>query len=366
MRRPLAVLGFLCLVTAPLAACDSDEGTTTDTIEDVGDVSDAVETDATPDDASTADSASADTGGASDTVTPVDVALPDTVDADTSEDEDTADADTSEDEDTADADTGDDTVQADTDDGDDTVQADTDDGDDAVQADTDDGDDTVQADTDDGDDTVQADTDDGDDTVQADTDEGDTVEVCGPVTDFSDDFERADADDLGGCWIAYPALVAAASIDGGAACGDEQSLGVMSVAEATTTVSYDWVAAAESGLETHAIAAVDPGDGVNSAIIAGIDGGSTPPELKIKTFGGTVLAGPSGLGITAGTTYRLTATFDPSGSVSVSVTSGGVDVSGSPLSATVSGGFSMNLAGFIVGRDDDGDLTCVDDVSITQ
>lgn len=190
--------------------------------------------------------------------------------------------------------------------------------------------------------------------------------VCGPVATFSDTFTRPDSASLGGCWITYPAQIGAPSLSGNAACGDDQSVALMRVSQANTTVEYDWVATNATGLETNTMVGLDTAGTLTSGFFAGVDGGSTPPRMYIKSLGGTTLAGPSDVSLTAGTTYHLRASFTPGGDISVALTAGGTPVAGGMLTTNVAGGITFNRAGFVVGRNADGALTCVDAFSIAQ
>ncbi|MBL0195651.1 MAG: hypothetical protein IPQ09_15755 [Myxococcales bacterium] len=190
--------------------------------------------------------------------------------------------------------------------------------------------------------------------------------TCGPVATFLEPFARPDSASIGGCWITYPAQLSAPTLKGESACGDDQSVALMRINQAPTTVEYDWVATATAGLETNAMVALDNAGTITSGFFAGVDGGSMPPRLYIKSLGGTTLAGPTDVNLTAGTTYHLAATFNPSGAISVALTAGGAPVPGGMASANVVGGITFNRAGFVVGRAADVALTCVDNFTIAQ
>ena len=189
---------------------------------------------------------------------------------------------------------------------------------------------------------------------------------CTAVSNFTDNFTRADAPNLGNCWVGYSALVPDAVIRSGSACGDVQSLGVMRVNMAPTTIQYDWVASSSTGLETNAIIALESAGTPGGLFIAGIDGGHTPPRLSIRAVGGAMVAGPMDVAVTPGTTYRLTATFNPSGAITVTLATASTMMTLGTLSGAVAAGLNFNRAGFIVGRNADAMLTCVDNFSIMQ
>ncbi len=188
--------------------------------------------------------------------------------------------------------------------------------------------------------------------------------VCGPVATFADAFTRVDATSVGGCWVTYPAQLPEPAVNANRACGDDQSVALMRVNMAPTTVEYDWGAASAAGLETNALAAFDTAGTITSGFFAGVDGGSTPQRLFIKTLSGTVLAGPMDVSLSATTTYHIAATFNPSGAISLTLTQGAAVVGS--LSTNVGGGITFNRSGFVVGRSVDTALTCVDNFTIAQ
>lgn len=188
--------------------------------------------------------------------------------------------------------------------------------------------------------------------------------ACGPVTQFTDAFARPDAPSLGGCWITYPALTASPELKGQRACGDVQSAALMPVNSARTTIAYDWSATDPSGLETNALVVQDSGSGSPVGFFAGLDGGFTPPRLVIKAFDRTVIGSPVDLALAPNTTYRLTATFDPSGAISAAITSGTTTLGS--VNGNVGRAIAFNRAGFIVGRNNDAKLTCIDDFTLTN
>jgi len=203
-------------------------------------------------------------------------------------------------------------------------------------------------------------------TIDAATDSSVPVDggACGPVATFTDTFTRANGPAIGDCWITYPAQLPVPSLNSQRACADEQSAALMRINQAPTTVAYDWTADGAAGLETNAIAALDTAGTLTSGFFAGVDGGSTPQRLFIKSLSGTTIAGPVDVTLTAATPYRVSATFNPTGAISVTLTTGATTVG--TLSGNAGGAITFNRAGFVVGRSVDTNLTCLDNFTITQ
>ncbi|MFO0609355.1 MAG: hypothetical protein U0324_39690 [Polyangiales bacterium] len=195
------------------------------------------------------------------------------------------------------------------------------------------------------------------------------VSLCGPVASFADDFNRADGP-VGNCYVTYPALVGEATLRSNRACGDAQSLAVQRVSSAgtNTLLSFDWSADNATGLETSAVVLQDDGGPAPSLLlIAGVDGGSSPQRLTIRSvLTNTTIAGPLNVALSAGVRYHLDASFGASGAVSVSlrVASSGALVGS--VAGSVAGGLAFNRAGFVTGRGADGAYTCVDDLALSQ
>ena len=164
--------------------------------------------------------------------------------------------------------------------------------------------------------------------------------------------------------ITYPAQLPVPSLNNQRACADDQSAALMRINQAPTTIAYDWTGDVAAGLETNAIAALDTAGTLTSGFFAGVDGGSTPQRLYIKSLSGTTIAGPVDVTLSAATPYRISATFNPTGAISVTLTTGATTVG--TLSGNAGGAITFNRAGFVVGRSVDTNLTCLDNFTITQ
>jgi hypothetical protein len=196
---------------------------------------------------------------------------------------------------------------------------------------------------------------------------GACVAACGDVASFSDDFNRADGALGGACYVTYPALVGEPVISNGAACGDSQSAALQRVngGASNTVVSFDWTASNSTGFEAIALVVQDGGGGPASGYTAGVDGGSVPPRLRIGSLTGSNVGTSSSFSLAANTRYHLDTSFSASGTITVTLrVAGGATLAS--LSAQTGVSFLYNRAGFVVGRNADGALTCIDDLSISQ
>ncbi|MFO0606915.1 MAG: hypothetical protein U0324_27330 [Polyangiales bacterium] len=196
---------------------------------------------------------------------------------------------------------------------------------------------------------------------------GACVSVCGDVTSFSDDFNRADGALTGSCYATYPSFIGVPVLSGGAACGDTQSGALQRVngGASNTLVGFDWTAASNAGFEASALVVQDNAGSVAGGYTAGVDGGSVPPRLRIGSLTGGTVATSATFSLAANTRYHVDASFSASGTITVTLrVAGGATVA--RLSAQTGVSFTYNRAGFVVGRGADGALTCADDLTLGQ
>ena len=144
-----------------------------------------------------------------------------------------------------------------------------------------------------------------------------------------------------------------------AACGDEQSVAVYASTVSTTIaeVSFRFQAAADTGLEAYAVALAASG----AIYIAGCDGGGSGGTCTptIAAVGGAGVKG-SPIPLAVDTPYVVRARFEP-GSIDLTI----ADAAGSVLAQlSLSTAETFGRFGFVVGRDADDQLTCLDDFVI--
>ncbi len=189
---------------------------------------------------------------------------------------------------------------------------------------------------------------------------------CTPWTSFTDTFTS-------GASSAWDMSFGTLTPDNGQMCADEQAVLLRSCINSapTWTVSFDFVASDASGREAYALFTTG-GDlfSGGETYLLGCNGGANDPTTGQSTcfLGiGSLQNGPLATAVFAnlavGVTYHMVATADATGALVVEIYQGNTLLVG--LSADKGSPIAVAAAGFLVGRNADGKLTCADNVTIS-
>jgi hypothetical protein len=178
---------------------------------------------------------------------------------------------------------------------------------------------------------------------------------------FMDDFNRPDGP-LGPPYLPSPIPGGAqATIQSNEACSDDHGTAIVQINSPATdvTVDFDFRADDSQGLEALAAAADLCGPTI---VVAGTDGGQTPPTLQIQVVGsGTKVEGPTLTPLVPGTVYHISATFQVNGIVMLRLFQGLTPLG--TLTADIGMSIAYHQAGAIVGRSV-GHRTCIDNLAL--
>jgi hypothetical protein len=182
---------------------------------------------------------------------------------------------------------------------------------------------------------------------------------------FSDNFNR-NAGALGANYadIAVP-LADDALIVNNRACGDVQAVGILSELinspRLSAQVSFD--PGNVDGQEVTFLLSSDPDLAtLGNLFLVGCEGGGGTCNLKIGSANGIPLVERQLTEIIpAGVTTRMTLAIDDGGTLTVALPVSGMI---EQVSAALPDGFTIQRFGFVVGREPDGTLSCIDDLSV--
>jgi len=182
---------------------------------------------------------------------------------------------------------------------------------------------------------------------------------------FSDNFNRS-AGALGSNYADLTvALAEDALIVNNRACGDVQALGILDQLidspQISAQLSFD--PGSTTGQEFNFLLSSDAAlASLGDVFLAGCDGGGGTCTLKIGSASGAALAQRQLTEIIpAGSLSQATLTVDGSNNINISlVINGSIE----QLAEKLPAGFTIQRLGFIVGRDADGSLSCIDDLSV--
>jgi hypothetical protein len=181
---------------------------------------------------------------------------------------------------------------------------------------------------------------------------------------FGDDFGRA-AGDLGAAYMTPNLGVAeAAVIVNSRACGDVQSIAALTERIGSRNISAS-LTFDPGGIDGQEMSFIVSDDlelaGANGLFIAGCDGGGGECILRIGEVNQQPLA-ESDTPITLQAGMMHTVDFFVDGSENIDIMINGD--AATRLNAKLPAGFTVERFGFIVGREPDGALSCVDDLSV--
>jgi hypothetical protein len=185
---------------------------------------------------------------------------------------------------------------------------------------------------------------------------------------FADDFGRG-AGPLGPTYLEVSTgLAEAAVIVNGRACGDVQSVGVlaepMRSRNFAAQVTFD--PGSLAGQEVSFLFSRNPDlESPNGLFFAGCDGGGDACTLRIGEVNQVPLAeSATPIDLTAGGSDALIElSIDGSGNIFLTLTQLGMPETN--LTAQLATPFDVERFGFIVGREPDGSLSCIDDLQVT-
>jgi hypothetical protein len=179
--------------------------------------------------------------------------------------------------------------------------------------------------------------------------------------EFFDNFNRS-AGALGGGWepVTLPGAEDALIVNN-RACGDVQSVGFLAepIGSAALTASFEFEAANQAGLEVAFL--FSPDDDLSTVYIVGCEGGNDECTLKIGRLTETYeeVAVPE---LAPSQRYRFELSISP-GNANIHIWENGSPVA--DLEANLPVFDEVRRLGFIVGRQNDNALSCIDDFSVT-
>lgn len=149
-------------------------------------------------------------------------------------------------------------------------------------------------------------------------------------------------------------------------CGDNQSLGLLTqiIDSPDVSAELDFDPGNVEGQEVSFLITDNPVLGIGGVFIAGCDGGGGVCNLRITEIDQQPLVEmPLPDALPAGVLHHLSVSTDGSQNIQLSLTPAG-GAAPTTISAKLPPGFATARLGFIVGRQADGNLSCVDNFSV--